>query len=88
MKAFCYWDAKSLPDTCIVIFNLTITLILFTFAAYNIFKHIRYLSGKIVRIYGLIVLWGLCNSVIYSSHHMPILIFDNNLFRICQKIIT
>jgi len=82
MKSFCFWDAKSQEDTFIIIANLTITILLFLIAIFNIFRSIKYFTGKITRIYALVLLWAVCNSIHYHSYDKPILILNHYLLRL------
>jgi len=60
MSTFCYWDCRNLADTIILFCYLTatITLVVLTFIRARITIRLRDRGLRILRIYILIILWG------------------------------
>jgi hypothetical protein len=62
-KDFCYWDAKSVGDSVIILCNFVVTLMLLSVTFRYAYKSIKILNKKIMKFYLMAILWGLCKNL-------------------------
>ena len=57
---YCFWDAQTLVDTCILMFNTFVTVLLLCWVTRTYFKARKVLNDGVLKFYYLMMCWGLC----------------------------
>jgi hypothetical protein len=59
MEYYCFWDAKSFEDAIIISCICGFVLLILLFAIYQTFQSLQFFDKKIMKIYTIILLWGI-----------------------------